>query len=145
MTTIRNFIEAIKNPHALTYNSVLMYDNMVEQAVADFTEMLEDIPDPTFRWLDERGDDCINGPGAWSCEIINDQETRFTFVTLHLGHELLVMLVEGLIEPVAERMIYNLDSAQDFQLGYKLFMEYCKNSTVQVNKLTIAVFWELSE
>ena len=65
-------------------------------------------------------------------------------MTLHLGHELLVMLVEGLIEPIAERRIYNIDD-QDFQLGFKLYMEYCMNSTVQVNKLTIAVFWELAE
>ena len=64
MTATKNFITSVHIPHALTYNNVLQYDNMVEQAVADFTEMLEDIPDPTFRWLDERGDDCINGPGA---------------------------------------------------------------------------------
>ena len=142
---MNNFILDEKNPGVLTYDMQLRTEESVELAVEDFSAMLDELPEPVFKWLDERGDDCLNGPGAWSCEIQNDQEAHFLFGTFDLECELLIMLVEQLTETVFDHRLSNLDPSQDFQLGFKLYVEYCTNSTVQLNKLTIAVFWELAE
>lgn len=114
----------------------------VEQAELDFRDMLEDFPEPHFLWLDQRGDDCLNGPGCWECEIQNDHETRFTFNTSLAEPEIIIMLAEALLDVLADQTRFDLDPDAIFKLNYVYWLEYSTGSMINVYHVHLDVFWE---
>lgn len=117
-----------------------------EQTVADFAAMLEEFPEPPYKWLDERLPHEQPGPGTWVMELQNDQETRFSFNLARLDELFLADLTTELENLVTEGFQrHNLGDDAYADRVWKATVEYRELSSSCPVRITYAVYWRVSD
>lgn len=117
-----------------------------EQTAADFAAMLEEFPEPSYKWLDERQPHEQPGPGTWVLELQNDQETHFSFNLARLEELFLADLTTELENLVTEGFQrHNLGDGAYVDRVWKATVEYRELSASYPVRITYAVYWRVSE
>ena len=139
---MRTFIPISKT--TLRYTTPIYGENL-ELVANEFFDHLEDFPEPVFKWLDERSDDCLHGPGCWTCEIQEDQLTVFEFYVAHLEEDeigpLMLLLEETILE---DRQGLTFGSEAFFNLTFKREVLFVARSE-KPEKLRYHVYWEVAD
>ena len=130
------------NKGELVYMPPIKIANL-ESIVTEFSEMLDGMPDPQFRWYDERLPHESAGPNTWSVDLENDQETAFQFVVSNLNPDELTDLATELENAITEdyRRV-SFDNAW-FKRTYYTVVRFAPESDCIVTHITYHVYWEV--
>ncbi len=133
------------NKGELAYMPPIKMENL-ENIVLEFSEMLDEMPDPQFRWYDERLPHESSGPNTWSVDLENDQETAFTFNVSNLGRkdadELFKRLEACILDPDYQSVSF--DDAR-FNRTYYAHVRYAPRSGHRITHITYHVYWEVAK
>lgn len=127
----------------LCYMPPILADNL-DQVVQDFYDMLDEFPDPVFKWLDERLPHENAGPGTWSVDVENDQETAFQFTVSKLNRDEFGPLTTNLENAITEdyRSV-PFDNAW-FRRTYYSVVRFAPESATYITHITYHVYWEVA-
>jgi hypothetical protein len=142
MTTTHGFI--VNDDLGYTYNTSLAQVENVESLLDDLSDLLNDMPDPVWLWLDERGPDMVNGPGAFTCEIQNDQTTLVAFILGDASSETVLEFLNGCAETIRDHYYIPADDDATFRLGFNAHYVTARNSLDDLLRVTFRIFWEVS-
>ena len=142
MTTTHGFI--VNDDLGYTYNTSLDRVTDLDALLGDLSDLLDDRPDPTWLWLDQRGDDNLNGPGAWECEIQNDRTTYVAFSLGGASFETVLEFLNGCAETIRDHCLLNADDDATFHLGFNAHYVTVHNSLDDLLRVTFHIFWEVS-
>ena len=143
MTTTHGFI--VNDDLGYTYNTTLAQVESVELLLDDLSDLLNDMPDPVWLWLDERGPDMVNGPGAFTCEIQNDQTTYVAFRLGGASFETVLEFLNGCAETIQDHCLLNADDDATFRLGFNAHYVTAHNSLDDLLRVTFHVYWEVAD
>lgn len=133
------------NKGELVYTPPIKIANL-ENIVLEFSEMLDGMPDPQFRWYDNRLPHESAGPGTWSVDLENDQETAFTFNMSNLNtadtNELSKRLEECILDPDYQNLSF--DDAR-FNRTYYAHVRFAPRSCRVITHVTYHVYWEVAK
>ena len=143
MTTTHEFI--VNDDLGYAYNTSLDRVTDLDALLDDLSDLLDDLPDPVWLWLDERGDDNLNGPGAFTCEIQNDQTTYAAFVLGDASSETILEFLNGCAETIRDHYHIPADDDATFRLGFNAHYVTARNSLDDLLRVTFRIFWEVSD
>ena len=133
------------NKGELVYMPPIKMENL-ESIVTEFFEMLDGMPDPVFRWYDERLPHESSGPNTWSVDLENDQETAFIFNVSNLelseAYELFERLEASILDPDYQNLSF--DDAW-FNRTYYAHVRFVPRSAHRIMHMTYHVYWEVAK
>lgn len=134
-----NFVE--KNGAWVYVGDTRDYD----QTTNDFIAMLEDFPEPTYKWLDERLPYENPGPGTWTLELQNDQSTHFVFNVANLSFNDLDALATELESIVTtDHKMYGLGGEAFVDRVWQVTSLFAEVSSEDVIQLSYRIYWRVS-
>lgn len=117
-----------------------------DTTVADFKAMLEDFPEPTYKWLDERLPYENHGPGTWTLELQNDHLTTFTFNTNSLNSsELHTLMSELELVVTSDYEYFNLGDDAYAQRVWQSIVTFDVLDNTHVLCVALRVFWRVCD
>ena len=128
---------------ALCYMPPILADNL-DHVVQDFYDMLDEFPDPVFKWLDERLPHENAGPGTWSVEVANDQETVYRFPVHHLDTPAFKKLTDELEQIITTDYEQVCFDHAWFKRTYYAVVRYKPETHVEVTYIDYHVYWEVA-
>ena len=133
------------NKGELAYMPPIKMENL-ESIVLEFSEMLDGMPDPQFRWYDERLPHESAGPGTWSVDLENDQETAFMFTVSNLQQDQAFELFKRLEETILDPDYQNLSfDAARFNRTFYAAVRFAPRSDDAITHITYHVYWEVAK
>lgn len=132
----------------LCYMPPILADNL-DHVVQDFYDVLDEFPDPVFKWLDERLPHENAGPGTWSVDMENDQETAFQFTVANLPCHLISELSAKLVIAILEKQVFHDDYRVSFKNAwfrrtYYSVVRFAPESATDITHITYHVYWKVA-
>ena len=145
---MENFTVQEHNGNFLHYAKPLTNANW-RLAVEAFSQVIDEIPDPVFTWIDGKADDIgPNDPRRWELEVTHDQETDFHFTTSALSasafHEF-VEEIEEIIRTDTQNRSFD-DSGARFNLVFAPTIRFNESDEYDHHcEITYRIRWKLAE